>query len=114
MEVTEGSAGSITDVPADDAWYPTFTFRKIAGIVSGAAVLSADEIQYALGGIDGRQLLRRSGGAVRVIANDVLSFRARRSSVYPSVVEFLLWAQHEPVSAPWVDSRVQFKVKMRN
>ncbi len=114
MEVMEAGVGTITDVPADDAWYPTFTFRTVADVVSGAAVLSADTVRYSLGGADGKQFVRTSGGNVRVVANDILAFRARRSPVQPWVVEFLLWTLNDPVSALKVDSRIQFKVKMRN
>ena len=79
-ELREAGASQISNGPedADDVWHPTISFKKPQDVVGGSIVWESDEIQYLLGGLNGKQLLRKVGSEEKILANNIASFQVRR------------------------------------
>lgn len=113
-ELRQGGSSTISDVPADGAWYSNITFRTPEDVIDGHIIWASDDIQYVLGDSDGRQLLRKEGSEERVLANDIFSFQIRRNPSTPAIVEVALEAQKRTLRGVQVTRGAQFKIKLRN
>ena len=110
-DLRQSGANTVTDVPADGAWYNTITFRTSTGVTGGAATWSANTIQFSL---SGSQLRRISGSTTRVLAQNITSFQIRRQAATPNLVEVSLQAQKSVPSAAAIAGNLSFKVQLRN
>ena len=113
-EVTEAGVSTIVGVPADDTWYGSLTFQTATDVVGGSTVWSADQIVYALGGTENRQLLRMCGDAVRVVANNIESFAVRRLSTDPAMTEIAVRSKSTTRKGHDVEEELNVKVRVRN
>ena len=105
---------TISGVPANSSWYSAITFSIPEGVVGGKIDWEDDQIQYLLGGADGRQLLRILGAEQRVVANDIISFQVRRISSSAHIVEVLLQAEKTTVKGHLIVTSLNFQAKVRN
>lgn len=113
-ELRQGSSSAISDVPVDGAWYSSITFRTPEDVIDGHIIWASDDIQYLLGGSDGRQLLRKQGSEEKILANDIFSFQMRRNPSTPAIVEVALQAQKRTLRGVQITRGAQFKIKLRN
>jgi len=106
---------AVGSVPADDNWYTTVVFKTSNGVSSGGSIIwSTDTIQFLRAGSDGNQLIRRSGGTDKVIAQDITSLLIRRQVATPTVVEVALEAQKDTLKGTTVTADMDFQIKLRN
>ncbi len=110
------SAGvtTVTDVPADGAWYTSVTFRKPSDVANGMIVWETDTIQYVCGGAGGRQLLRKTAGSARVVANNIISFQARRMSSNPRMLEVRVSADKRTFKGRLLTDALDLRFNLRN
>lgn len=136
MDLQQGGYSTITNVPADGAWYTTITFYTSNGVSSGNISWSSNTVNFALSGSPNYQLIRTSGASSRVIATDIHTLQFRRLDedddndgvldageddnsngildVRPSVVEVSITAQKNTLKGQTLTSSTTFEVKMRN
>lgn len=109
-------ATTISGCPADNVWYTTITFRKATGVLNGNPVWSPDEITYAAGGLNNRQIIRTEGDVQKVVANKATSFRVRRSPAAPSLLELMVGVQDEAEtpSGECLYEESSIKIRLRN
>lgn len=112
-ELRQASPDTITNVPADGRWYTTVTFRIPVDVVGGSIVWG-NSIQFLLGGLNGRQLLRRSGGTDSVLANNLIYLGVRRQTATPVIVEISLQGDKTTAKGNRVVSNLNFQVDLRN
>lgn len=114
-ELRQGGVSTISDVPADGLWYNnSITFEIPANVINGAIVWQDDSIQYFLGGLGGKQLIRVVGSMQRVLANNIVSFQARRQASTPSIVEIVIRSEKKSTKGDVLQANSNFKVKLRN
>jgi len=109
-------ATTIDGCPADNVWYTSISFRKATGVLNGNPVWSPDVITYALGGLGNRQVVRTEGAVQKVVANNAVSFRVRRSPAMPSLLEFLIGVQDEAdtPNEECLSEESSMKIRLRN
>jgi hypothetical protein len=113
-DVAESAAAKILDVPADGSWYYSLTFHRPEDISGGEITWSPDAITYAVGGLNASQLIRTAGTEQRVVATNILSFRARRFPDRPDAIEIVVLGRQTSRTAPQVDGQLSVTVKTRN
>jgi prepilin-type N-terminal cleavage/methylation domain-containing protein len=91
-ELRQASVSTITGVPADGTNYSSITLQ-IPTAIGATGITWSSSIQYALGGLNGAQLLRTQSGSQRVLANNVSALSFNRSVANPSVVNISITAQ---------------------
>jgi len=111
-----GSSPTVMNVPADDVWYTSVTFKKVTGVSGNAPTWSAGSYQYRRGGTGGTQLERvDDGGAVRVIAQNITSLQLRRLSTAPNIIEMrVATAQNALGGGSTMSANAAFQVTLRN
>ncbi len=114
QDLLQAGASTITNVPADGAWYTSITFRTANGISSGAISWSADTITFQRGGTGSLQLQRVSGGQTRVLANSINTLQFRRQASSSQVVEVNVVAQKNTIKGRTISSTATFKVDLMN
>jgi len=113
-ELRQSGSLAISNVPTDGNWRNTISFRLPAGISNGNLVWATQQIQYSLGGLDGRQLLRTSAGQQRVLANNIISFQIRRQAARRNIVEIALQAEKINALGSIVSTDLSFQIILRN
>lgn len=120
-ELRQTRSSAIADVPADDNYYTSITFRIPEDTDGDGDVLDnsgaiewSDTIQYSLGGLDNKQLLRTTGGAYSVLANNVTSLQFRRQSTVPNLLEISLQTQKSTPEGRTIQMSLSSKVRLRN
>lgn len=125
-ELRQTASAKISNVPADGTAYNTITFQTpiititrdpITGKVVGININWSGNIQYSLGGLNGRQLLRAQGGIQRILANNILSIGFTRNAGTPTVLNITATAQKNTFSGfTTIQSSVTLnsKAKLRN
>lgn len=117
-EFHEGGQATISNVPADGDWYTQIDFKipmpGEGGVSEGRIVWDSTPIQYLLGGTGGTQLLRNDQNGQSVLANDISSFRVRRQTNSPYVVEVALIGEKTTIVGDTVTADLNFSVKLRN
>lgn len=113
-ELRQSGSSTISGVPANGSWYDTITFRIPVGVSGGNIVWETDEIQYLLGGLNNRQLLRKVDSDEKVLANNIISLEFSRQSLSSGIVEIALEAEKETVKGHLVEVDLDFKIKLRN
>jgi prepilin-type N-terminal cleavage/methylation domain-containing protein len=109
-----GTSSSVMNVPADDAWYTSATFRRATGVSGGSIVWSTDTYQYVLGGTGNTTLQRIVGANTQVVATNVQSLQIRRLSVSPEIVEVRMRVRRPTIGGGFMEANNNFKVKLRN
>jgi len=105
---------SIIDVPADDAWYPSITFKLPDSVVNGILVWETDTIRFARGGTDSSQIQRIKGTDTRILAQNVQSLQFRRLSAAPDTLEVAMTAQKNSTNGRPISYQLDFQIELRN
>jgi len=93
-ELRQAGASTITGVPADGTSYSSITFQ-IPLAISATSITLSDSIQYALGGLNGRQLVRTQSGIERVVGNNISALSFNRTLADPNVVNISITAEKD-------------------
>ncbi len=91
-ELRQAGVSTIPNVPANGANYNTITFQ-IPAVISATGITWSGNINYVLGGLNGRQLLRLESGNQKVMANNISALSFNRSAANPYVVNISITAQ---------------------
>ncbi|PIW67362.1 MAG: hypothetical protein COW10_06070 [Candidatus Omnitrophica bacterium CG12_big_fil_rev_8_21_14_0_65_42_8] len=91
-ELRQTGVSTITGVPANGTNYSSITFQ-IPTAIAAAGITWSSNIQYALGGLNGAQLLRTQSGSQKVLANNISALSFNRSTANPNVVNISVTAQ---------------------
>lgn len=91
-ELRQAGVSTITGVPADGANYTSITFQ-IPVSIAAAGITWSSNVQYMIGGLNGRQLLRIQSGNQKVLANNISALAFTRSAANPNVVNLSITAQ---------------------
>jgi len=91
-ELRQAGVSTIPNVPADGINYNTITFQ-IPAVISATGITWSNSINYALGGLNGRQLVRLESGNQKVMANNISALSFNRSAANPNVVNISITAQ---------------------
>jgi len=91
-ELRQTSALKIADVPANGTNYSAITFQIPAGDIT-AGITWSSNIQYSLGGLNGKQLIRTQSGSQRILGNNISAVSFNRSAANPNVVNISVTAQ---------------------
>lgn len=113
-ELRQSGSLVISNVPANGNWYNTISFRIPQGVTNGNLIWQVQQIQYLLGGLNGRQLLRQLGTEQKVLANNITSFQVRRQATARNIVEISLQAEKTSTSGHLVRANLSFQIKLRN
>lgn len=121
QDLRQAGSVSITNVPADGAWYTLITFRKASSVSGGSVVWDTDTTKYVLGGSDSTQLQRQIGSQTpKIIAQNFQSIQFRRQSTSADVVDVTMQAQKKTprgknlTGKAYVQEGLNFKVYLRN
>lgn len=114
-DLRQAGISTIVGVPADGNTYNTITFRMPYSVVNGVIVWG-EQIQFLLGGLNNRQLLRRrlTVNEDRILANDITSLEIIRQSETPKILDITLKADKTTYSGTRIESDLNFQVKLRN
>lgn len=91
-ELRQAGVSKILDVPADGVNYSAVTFQ-IPVSLSAAGITWSGNINYSLGGLNGRQLLRTGEGNQRVLGNNISAISFNRSPANPNIVNISITAR---------------------
>ncbi|MDO8602712.1 MAG: prepilin-type N-terminal cleavage/methylation domain-containing protein [Candidatus Omnitrophota bacterium] len=91
-ELRQAGVSTITGVPANGTNYSAITFQ-IPTAIDAAGITWSSGVQYALGGLNGAQLLRTQSGIQKVLANNISALSFNRSAANPNVVNINITAQ---------------------
>jgi len=91
-ELRQAGASTILDVPNNGINYSAITFQ-IPASLSAAGITWSSSIQYFLGGLNGKQLIRTQSGNQRILGNDISAVSFNRSAANPNVVNISVTAQ---------------------
>jgi len=112
-ELRQAGDSSIVNVPADNTWYTTVTFRTPAGVSSGSINWNADTIQFVRGGAN-NEYLQRVSSSTKTICQDMQSLQFRRQSTSPDILEVAMQAQKNTVKGAVVNYDLNFSIQLRN
>ena len=120
-ELRQSGQTVITGVPANGASYSSVTFQipedsdSDGDVTDGSGNIEwSAQITYSLGGLDGEQLLRASGGSSTVLANKITSLQFSRAAGTPNILEISLQAQKNTAQGTTIQSTVNSQVNLRN
>lgn len=114
-DLQEAGSGSITNVPADGAWYSTITFKTPDGVTSSGAInWSSDTTQFILAGTNSNELHRIIGSTTKILAQSISSLHFRRQSTSSEILEVGLIAQKDTDKGISVSSQLMLEVQLRN
>jgi len=115
-ELRQAGVSTIGGLPADGVSRASITFKIPTAIALGGITWSGD-IQYSLGGLNGRQLLRTESTNQRVLANNVLTLNFSRGNITPDIVNITIIVQKNTFpgfSARQSNITLTSRVKVRN
>ncbi|MFH1621748.1 MAG: hypothetical protein ABIA97_01305 [Candidatus Omnitrophota bacterium] len=112
-DLRQTASSQIVGVTPNGTWYDTITFRKPVNI-SGGFIVWSPQIQFLLGGLNNRQLLKRTGVNDEVIANNINSLQIRRQWLSRNIIEISLSSDKATVKGTQIDNNINFQVKIRN
>ena len=96
-ELRQAAALTISDVPANGTNYATITFQIPVSISATGPTWSAN-IQYSLGGLNGKQLIKTQSGNQKILGNNISTVNFSRSAANPNVVNISVTAQKNTFS----------------
>ncbi|MDP2921699.1 MAG: hypothetical protein Q8O12_04975, partial [Candidatus Omnitrophota bacterium] len=91
-ELRQAGVLTIIGVPANGTNYSSVTFQIPTAVGAGGITWSSN-IQYALGGLNGAQLIRAQSGSQRVLANNISAISFNRLAVSQNVLNISITAQ---------------------
>lgn len=91
-ELRQAGPSTIPDVPSNGINYSAITFQ-IPASLSAAGITWSSNIQYSLGGMNGKQLIRTQSGNQCILGNDISAVSFNRSAANPNVVNISVTAQ---------------------
>jgi len=91
-ELRQAGVSTITGVPANGTNYSSITFQ-IPAAIGATGITWSSSIQYAIGGLNGAQLLKTQSGNQKVLANNISALSFNRSATNPNVVNISVTAQ---------------------
>lgn len=91
-ELRQSGVSTITGVPANGTNYSSITFQ-IPTVIGAAGITWSSNIQYALGGLNGAQLIRTQSGSQKVLANNISAISFNRLAVSQNVLNISITAQ---------------------
>ena len=112
-DLRQTASAQIVGVPPNGTWYDTITFCKPVNVAGGFIVWSP-QTQFILGGLNGRQLLKRIGSDDQVIANNINSLQIRRQWLSRNIIEVSLSSDKTTVKGTQINNNINFQVKIRN
>ncbi len=89
-DLRQASMRSVIDVPADDSWYTSVTFRVSEGASEGRQSWPTETIQYFLSGSTPNQLHRKvTSDPVddKIVAENISTLKFRRETATPNIME---------------------------
>ena len=110
-------------MPANGNFYNSVRFRVPQDVdgdgtaIDGSGVLewSPNQVVYALGGADGREIQRTQGAAVSALANGVTALQFRRLAATPSVVEMSVTVQQGATNGGFLNqASLSTRIRLRN
>lgn len=115
LDLRETGGTSITNVPADGAWYSTITFKLPTGVNSGSINWDGFSVQYSV--ISGQ--LRRIYNVTptpitRTICQNVQSIQFRRQLANPDILEVAMQAQKNSSKGLALSYALNFDIQLRN
>lgn len=109
-ELVQSGQSTITNVPADNTWYNTITFKTVTGVSSGSVTWSANTINYAL---SSNKLIRTSGGTTKTIAQNIQTLQFRRLSTATTLIEVSIVGQATTPRGTAVSTTDSIKIYLR-
>ncbi|MBU1853491.1 MAG: hypothetical protein KJ957_05560 [Candidatus Omnitrophica bacterium] len=103
----------ITGVPANGTPYNSISFRLPLTDNNGNITWS-NTINYSLGGLNNRQLLRTEGTNQEILANNIVGLQLTRQVSASNIIEVTLQSQKATVSGHIVATTLNSKIKFRN
>lgn len=120
-DLRKTSSTAVVDVPTDDSWYTSITFRIPSSVDSnGNIAWPSETIEYVLGGTNSTDLQRiivdgASTLETRTIAENISFVRFRRLSTTPQIVDVSIKSNKTDVFGNELNSQdFNFKVEIRN
>jgi Tfp pilus assembly protein PilV len=114
-DLRQAGDDSIADVPADDTWYTSITFQVPQTVTGGIITWDSNAIQYTLGGTNGDQLQKITGGSTQIVSQDIQSLQFRRLSTAPNILEVALAAQDTvDLTQEVLTMDLDFEIELRN
>lgn len=90
-QLRQSSSSVVSDVPANDNYYTSITFKVSEGVDAGGSVQWSEDINYSLN--TNHQIISLKEGASSILANNITGLQFRRPSGNPDVVEIYITAQ---------------------
>ena len=115
-ELRQAATSTIIGVPLDGAAYNSITFQ-IPASISEAGINWSSNIQYSLGGLNGKQLVRTQAGSQTVLANNISALSFSRGAANPDVINISIAAQKSTIpgfSARQSTTTLNSQVRLRN
>ena len=114
FDLQQAGPTSITNVPADDTWYTTITFKTPNGVSGGSINWEADTMQFVLGGTGSTQLQKVQAGTTTVLAQNIKTLNFRRSTTNSNILEISMLAEKNTVKGDTINYQLDFEVQIRN
>ncbi|MEK6732521.1 MAG: prepilin-type N-terminal cleavage/methylation domain-containing protein [Candidatus Omnitrophota bacterium] len=115
-ELRQADVSTIIGVPANGVNYNSITFQ-IPTTVGAAGITWSSNIQYALGGLNGTQLIRTQSGSQKVLANNIAAVSFNRLAASQTVLNISITAQKNTFpgfTARQSNVTLTSQVKLRN
>ncbi len=112
-DLRQTSSVKIIDVPPNGNPYTSITFQIPATVTSGYT-LWGDSTQFRLGGLNGKQLLKRVGLDESVVANNIVSLEFSRALATRDILKVVLQAEKNTLKGTQITTNLDFQVKLRN
>lgn len=109
----------ISDVPADDNYYTSITFKVPQDLDGDGDVIDSfgniewsENINYSLS--EDGQIIRSTQSGSSVLANDISSLQFRRPSGNPNIIQIYITAQKTTVLGRELQTSIESRIKIRN
>ncbi|MBU1062237.1 MAG: prepilin-type N-terminal cleavage/methylation domain-containing protein [Candidatus Omnitrophica bacterium] len=112
-ELRQSNPTMITGVPANGIPYNSISFRLPLTDNNGDITWS-NTINYSLGGLNNRQLLRTEGTNQEILANNIVGLQLTRQVSASNIIEVTLQSQKATVLGHIVATTLNSKIKFRN
>lgn len=111
-QLRQSGSAVISDVPANDNYYTSITFKVPEGVAAGGSIDWSEDINYSLNA--NHQIISLKAGVLSILANNITSFQFRRPSGNPDIIEIYITAQKNTVQGRSLQDNITSSVKMRN
>jgi len=119
-DLRQASAGSIVNVPADDAWYTSIIYRIPQSVSDqGSITWPEDTTKLYLGGTGNMQLIKliaegEAHETSRVVSENIKTLKFKRLSTAEEIIEVSMTTEKKVGSGDMADLTFEFKVNLRN